>query len=516
MPNKKHQESPDQYFKKIIDQAKKDGYLTYEFLDEVLPSSIVTTAEIEKVLEKISRLGIKIFENKEDAQDETSSGLADAFSFLEYQNFSKDKSMSNTLLYEKLYLNIPFEKRDWAKNEGLKFDGEGKCWYLPSGQDAFPFQDYWAYLENTYDDREELKERGCRYNRNLKKIYVPDDLDFEDFVKWWPSSLDPYVFDNRYVVHEILDQTGQADVYRAWDVKKNEYFAIKYFLSSVAGLTTGTQRKSFSMEMKALMQLDEHPNILELVTWGQKKEKNSDRFFIVSPWQDLGTLKQWIGKDDEELAKLTIENFRNSGISISKDKEKEFIEAALNDQEEEDIWQDNEAILYGILDGLAHAHSMGIYHRDVKPGNILLNSDFNEKNPTHSVVLCDFGASKAVDLLNPEDLIKNKHTLVEMRTVPYRPEFSPTSKEGQKELKNQNTWDLYAWAIIAIELLANKFVDNLDEALDLLENQISKDLDKSIVDLIKIALEVDPDKRPKNIQIFTRDLKKLTKTHRTN
>ncbi|MDE0784735.1 MAG: DUF5710 domain-containing protein, partial [Planktomarina sp.] len=104
---------------------------------------------------------------------------------------------------------------------------------MPPGKDPLPFREYWSYLENTFNDREELKKRGCRYNRNLKKWYVPGDLDYDKFTKWWPESLKQFLFNDRYAIHRHHASTGQADVYRAYDVIDDTIFAIKYFLNDI-------------------------------------------------------------------------------------------------------------------------------------------------------------------------------------------------------------------------------------------------------------------------------------------
>ncbi|MCA8972014.1 MAG: serine/threonine protein kinase [Planctomycetes bacterium] len=47
-------------------------------------------------------------------------------------------------------------------------------------------------------------------------------------------------------------------------------------------------------------------------------------------------------------------------------------------------------LVAGVLRGLEHAHRLGVVHRDVKPGNIVLRDD-------GSPVLCDFGIAKDAD-----------------------------------------------------------------------------------------------------------------------
>jgi serine/threonine protein kinase len=36
-------------------------------------------------------------------------------------------------------------------------------------------------------------------------------------------------------------------------------------------------------------------------------------------------------------------------------------------------------LVRGIAEGLRHAHSKGVFHRDLKPQNILLSNDFEPK-----------------------------------------------------------------------------------------------------------------------------------------
>ena len=95
--------------------------------------------------------------------------------------------MSLPLTTDRLYIDIPWEEKEWAKERGMQRDPDGKCWFLPPGRDPLPLRPWWSYLEKTYEDRAALKRKGCRYNTNLRKWYVPDhldNLDFDDFTNW--------------------------------------------------------------------------------------------------------------------------------------------------------------------------------------------------------------------------------------------------------------------------------------------------------------------------------------------
>ena len=61
----------DAAVKKMIKQAKKRGYVTYEQLNSVMPSEEVTSEKIEDVLAMMSEMGINVVETEEaDAEEE--------------------------------------------------------------------------------------------------------------------------------------------------------------------------------------------------------------------------------------------------------------------------------------------------------------------------------------------------------------------------------------------------------------------------------------------------------------
>ena len=56
--------------KKMIKAAKKRGYVTYDQLNEVMPSEEVTSEQIEDVLAQMNEMGVNVVESEESESDE--------------------------------------------------------------------------------------------------------------------------------------------------------------------------------------------------------------------------------------------------------------------------------------------------------------------------------------------------------------------------------------------------------------------------------------------------------------
>ena len=111
-------------------------------------------------------------------------------------------------------------------------------------------------------ERSHLEQTQTRYNSKLKKWYVPLDRDYDEFVKWWPDTLQQYVFAEKFVVQEFISRTGQAEVFKASDPVTKEQFAVKYFLPSIENISSATHRRAIQGEIAALEKLEKHKNIL--------------------------------------------------------------------------------------------------------------------------------------------------------------------------------------------------------------------------------------------------------------
>ena len=141
-----------------------------------------------------------------------------------------------------------------------------------------------------------------------------------------------------------------------------------------------------------------------------------------------------------------------------------------------------------ILDGLAHAHSRGIVHRDVKPSNVLLAEDDGI-----SVRLLDFGLAQ----------FDEAETLTAVGDVPGTLAYiSPERLRGEEACAASDIW---AVGILLWEALAGKhpfwgvplpqMAGTIEAGCPPLQPE-RPDLPKRLLSAISHALAPDPARRP--------------------
>src|SRR5262245_21097412 len=158
---------------------------------------------------------------------------------------------------------------------------------------------------------------------------------------------------DKYELLERVGQGGMAVVYRGLDRSLKRVVAVKVLHKHLSDYQEARDR--FEREAQAVAKL-RHENILEIFDYsGAQAAETFGSSYIVTEFIDGQTLKQ-----------------------VITDRPVTFPEigAMLNLQ---------------VCRALAHAHSVGILHRDVKPENVMIRSD-------GVVKLMDFGISHMVDL----------------------------------------------------------------------------------------------------------------------
>ena len=209
------------------------------------------------------------------------------------------------------------------------------------------------------------------------------------------TSISGTIFAGRYKVVEELGRGGMGRVYRAYDNQLREEVALKIIKPEVASDKKALER--FSNELKLARKII-HRNVCRLY---ELMEYQGVRFISMEyvPGEDL---------------KSFIKRARRLDIGAAV------------------------AIAIQVCEGLAEAHRLGVVHRDLKPGNIMIDNEGSAK-------IMDFGIARS---------LLEKGITGEGRVVGTPEYISPEQIEG-KAADRQS--DLYALGVILFEMVCGTY-----------------------------------------------------------
>ena len=149
-------------------------------------------------------------------------------------------------------------------------------------------------------------------------------------------------------------------------------------------------------------------------------------------------------------------------------------------------------IMKEVAEALAYAHERGVVHRDIKPDNILLCSDDDDR-----VMVTDFGIARAVTEGADSRLTA---TGMAIGTPAY---MSPEQSMGEREIDGRS--DLYALGVVGYQMLSGELPFNASSTPALLVKQISErptpvdvhrpDAPEDLARAVMMCLEKDPANR---------------------
>ncbi len=244
------------------------------------------------------------------------------------------------------------------------------------------------------------------------------------------------IIKERYEIIELLGEGGMSYVYKANDRQLKRTVAIKTLKPNYVQQEKFVER--FKREAQTAANLN-HPNIVQIFDWGI-----GDEPFFVMEYIEGNTLTSIIAK--------------RRTISL------------------------NDALFIGaqVSSGLQAAHSKGLVHRDIKPGNIMIT-------PEGKVKVTDFGI---VSLQNEESDITKTGSI--LGTASY---ISPEQAQGKPVSKES---DLYSLGTVLYELItgrppfegdtpiatATKHITDKPEKLSVFRPDIPKGIENAVLKLL--------------------------------
>jgi serine/threonine-protein kinase len=203
----------------------------------------------------------------------------------------------------------------------------------------------------------------------------------------------------RYTIDRELGRGGMATVHLARDERHGRFVALKVVHTTQRPLRSSAHRFEREIEIAARLT---HPHILPLHDSGSA----AGVLYYVMPYVEGETLRDYLARTGPAPLDVAIR------------------------------------VLADVTRALAHAHRHGVVHRDIKPGNILLNQDGD-------ALVSDFGVATALVAVSADD---STHADVSTTLVFGTPAYmAPEQASGTAAVDPRA--DLYALGVIAYEML---------------------------------------------------------------
>jgi serine/threonine protein kinase len=271
---------------------------------------------------------------------------------------------------------------------------------------------------------------------------------------------------NRYTIHERIGAGGMARVFKAKDTNLDRWVAVKILHEHLSDDPNFSER--FTREAKLVASLN-HPNIVQVYDYSSFERDGVPIYYMVMPLLPGDSLR------------TVLDYCTRQGIRLPQ--------------------RQTIAIMQQIANALAYAHERGMAHRDIKPGNIIMDE-------TGRPILTDFGIARMVEA--------TRFTQDSMTTG--TPAYmSPEQGNGQA---GDARSDQYSLAVMFFEMWTGKlpYADESPAALIFKHlhapiptvSGVTGTADNAVDDIMRIALAKDPAERYSSVVAFAEALQTLT------
>jgi len=269
---------------------------------------------------------------------------------------------------------------------------------------------------------------------------------------------------NRYEIRESVHKSELIGIYKAYDTKLERFVLIKMILHSADYSQEAID--FFLAESRSLAKLA-HPNIAKVLDFGHENEN----LYLISEFVPGRTLS--------ELMTQPIP------------------------------WQKAINILLPLTDALLYAHSRGIIHRDIKPDNVIINTD-------DQPILSDFSLMRIIEEEETRDMTG---TNVGLGSPEY---ISPEQGQG---ISVDFRSDIYSLGVIFFEMVTGKKLFYATSSMEIViqhimadpprPRSIIPDLPRSVEAIIMNAISKDREKRFQSMEEFSNAMKAVVEAVNT-
>lgn len=219
------------------------------------------------------------------------------------------------------------------------------------------------------------------------------------------STMPASLANGRYQLGKSIGHGGMAEVYMAQDTRLGRTVAVKIMRAELANDEIFLSR--FRREAHSVAQMN-NPNIVNIYDSGEEE-------FVT----EAGRVDHLPYLVMEYVQGQTLRNIIKANGALSQ--------------------RDSEQVMLGVLNALEYSHRMGVIHRDIKPGNIMISEQ-------GVVKVMDFGIARALD--------DSAATMTQSQGVVGTAQYlSPEQARGEAvDMRS----DLYSAGCVLYEMLTGK------------------------------------------------------------